>query len=129
VILFWRHLREVLTFLFHSKKTVAEAHRELLKVYGDTALSETICCDWFDGDFTVDDRPREGRPKTFKEADLEALLDEDPCQTQVELSSALGVTRQVISKCLHALGMIQKQGTWIPYELKPRDIECRFFCL
>ena len=69
-----RHLREVLIFFFHSKKTAAEAHRELQKVYGDAALSETTCRDWFrrfkDGDFDVDDRPREGRPKTFEDADV-----------------------------------------------------------
>jgi len=53
----------------------------------------TTCRDWFrrfkDGDFDVD----EGRPKTFEDAELEALLDEDPCQTQDELASALGVIR------------------------------------
>ena len=69
-----RHLREVLIFFFHSKKTAAEAHRELQKVYGDAALSETMCRDWFrrfkDGDFDVDDRPREGRPKTFEDTDV-----------------------------------------------------------
>ena len=75
-----RRLREVLIFLFHSKKT----------------------------------------------AELEALLDENQCQTQEELASALGETRQAISKRLHALGMIQKQGTWVPYDLKPRDVESFF---
>ena len=68
-----RHLREVLTFFFHSKKTVAEAHRDLQKVYADAALSEKTCHDWFrrfkDGDFDLDDRPREGRQKTFEDAD------------------------------------------------------------
>ena len=53
---------------------VAEAHRELQKVYGDAALSETTCRDGFrrfrDGDFDVDDRLREGRPKTFGDADV-----------------------------------------------------------
>lgn len=116
-----RHLREVLIFLFHWKKTAAQAHRELQKVYGNAALSETTCRDWFrrfkDGDFDVDDRPREGRPKTFEDAKLEALLEEDSCQTQEELASELGVTRQAVSKRLHALGMIQKQGTWVPYGL------------
>lgn len=125
-----RHLREVLLFFFHSKKTAAEAHRELLKVYGDAALSETTCRDWFrlfkEGDFNVQDRPREGKPKIFEGVELEALLDEDPCQTQDQLASELGVTRQAISKRFHALGMIQKQGTWVPYELKPRDLERRF---
>jgi len=77
-----RHLREVLIFFFHSKKTAA--HRELQKIYGDAALSETTCRDWFrrfkDSDFNVDDRPREGRPKTFEDVELEALLEENPCQ-------------------------------------------------
>ena len=52
----------------------AEADRELQKVYGDAVLSETTCRDWFrlskDGDFDVDDRPGEGRPKTFEDADV-----------------------------------------------------------
>ena len=126
-----RHLRELLIFFFYSKKTAAEARRELQKVYGDAALSETTCCDWFrrfkDGDFNVDNGPRKGRLKTFEDAELEALLDKDSCKTQEKLVSALGVTGQVISKRLHALGMIQKQGTWVPYDLKPRDVERRFF--
>ena len=69
-----RHLREVLILFFHSKKTSAEAHRDLQKVYGNAALSERTCRDCFrrfiDGDFDVDDRPREGRPKTFEDADV-----------------------------------------------------------
>ncbi|GJQ83826.1 hypothetical protein Trydic_g5684 [Trypoxylus dichotomus] len=89
------HLREVLTFFIHLKKTAAEACRELHKVYGDVALSETTSRDWFsrfkDGDFVVKGRPHEGRAKTFERAELEALLDEDPCQTQQDLSSALEV--------------------------------------
>ena len=92
----------------------------MCEVHGDAALSEATCRDWFrhfkNGDFDVDDRPREGRSKTFEDAELEALLDEDPCQTQEELALALGVTRQAISKRLLTLGMIRKQGTWVPYE-------------
>ena len=80
-----------------------------------------------DGDFDDDDRPCGEKPKTFKDAGLEALLDEDPCQTQEELVSALGVTGQVISKRLHTLGMIQKQGAWVPYNLKPSHVERRLF--
>ena len=67
-----RHLWDVLIFIFYSKKTAAEAHRELHNVYGDAALSETTCSDWFrrfkDGAFNVDHHPREGRPKAFEDA-------------------------------------------------------------
>ena len=72
-----RHLREVLIFFFHAKKSAAEAHREFQKVYGDAAISETTCRDWFrrfkDGDFDVDDRPREGKPKTFEDVDVKPV--------------------------------------------------------
>ena len=69
-----RHLRKVLIYFFHLKKTAAEAHRELQKVYGDAALSEATCRDWFlrfkGSDFDVDDRPREGRPRTFENTNV-----------------------------------------------------------
>ena len=57
---------------------------------------------------------------------MEALLVEDSCQAQEELAKSLGVAQQAISKRLKAMGMIQEQGNWVPYELKPRDVEQRF---
>ncbi|KAG5319991.1 MOS1T transposase, partial [Pseudoatta argentina] len=38
----------------------------------------------------------------------------------------LHVDESTVSKRLKGLGMIQKQGHWVPYELKPRDVERRF---
>jgi len=46
-------------------------------------------------------------------------------QTQEELAKSLNVNRSTISKRLKAIGMIQKQGNWVPYELKPKDVERR----
>jgi len=31
------------------------------------------------------------------------------------------------SQSLKVMGMIQKKGNWVPYELKPRDVERRLF--
>ena len=45
----------------------------------------------------------------------------------VKRKKSLEVTQQTISLRLKAMRMIQKQGNWVPYELKPRDIERRFF--
>ena len=42
-----RHLREVLNFCFHLKKTTAEAHRIFLSTYGEAALNKKMCREWF----------------------------------------------------------------------------------
>ncbi|UYV82070.1 hypothetical protein LAZ67_21000657 [Cordylochernes scorpioides] len=75
------------------------------------------------GDFDTRDKERGGRPIKFEDAELEALLDEDSSQTQEELAETLGVTQQAISNRLKVMGMVQKQGNWVPYELKPGNIE------
>ena len=49
------------------------------------------------GEFDAEDKERSGRPKVYEDAELEALLDEDSCQTQKELALTLGVTQQTIS--------------------------------
>ena len=65
--------------------------------------------------------------KNSKTQKLEALLEEDQSQTQEEHAESLGVTQQVVPVRLRAMGMIQKQGNWVPCELKPRDVKKRFF--
>jgi len=126
-----RHLREFLIYFFNLKKSAPAAHRLLVEAYGDAALSERSCREWFqkfkNGEFDVEDKERSGRPKIYEDAELEALLDEDSYQMQKELALTLGVT-QTISYRLKSLGMIQKQGNWVPYELKPRNIERFFTC-
>ena len=123
-------LRGVLLHYFNMKKTVAENHRILVEVYGEHALAEPTCQKWFarfkSGHFGLEDEERPGQPKKFEDKDLEALLNKDCCQTQEELAESLGVTQTAISKRLKAAGYIQKQGNWVPHELKPRDVERRF---
>ena len=125
-----RHLREVLIYFFNIKKSAAEAHRMLSEAYGEALMSERTCREWYqrfkNGDFQVEDRHSGGRPKVFEDEELQHLLDEDSCQVQEELARSLGVSQQAVSKRLNNLGMIQKQGYWVPYELKPRDVERRF---
>lgn len=77
------YLRGILLHYFFQKKSAAEAHRILVETYGDHALSETTCRDWFrrfkNNDFDVEDKERSGAPKKFEDEELEALLDENSC--------------------------------------------------
>ena len=54
---------------------------------------------------------------------LKTLLDEDPTQMQEEFADTLGVTQQAVSMRLKSMVMVQKQGNWLPYELKSRNAD------
>ncbi|EGI67648.1 Mariner Mos1 transposase [Acromyrmex echinatior] len=112
------------------KKSAAETHRMLSNIYGEAAISERTCCKVStlqERNFHVEDQHSDRREKVFEDAELKALLDQDSCQNQKELARSLGVTQPAISKRLKVMGMIQKQGNWVPYELKPRDVEWHLF--
>ena len=74
---------------FIQNKSAAETHRILVETYGDNALSDMTCRDWFrrfkNNDFKFDDKGRSGAPKKFEDKKLETILDEDRSQTLAEL--------------------------------------------
>ena len=69
----------------------------LVEAYGDSALSEQTCRDWFhllkDYNFDLNDKKRENRPRKVEDHQLQALLDEDDTQSQKILAEQLGVTQ------------------------------------
>ena len=75
------YLWGILLHYFILLKSAAEAHRILVETYGDHALSETPCRDWFrhfkNNDFDVEDKKNAWKLEDEK---LEALLHEDSCQ-------------------------------------------------
>jgi len=121
--LFFRH---VLLHYFDLKKTAAAAHKLLVEAYGNCAPSERSQ-EWFQrfksGDYDVNDK--QGQLKKFEDTELQALLDENSAQTLQELSAALNVTPMAVSKRLHAMGKIQKEGKWVPHELTENAIANR----
>lgn len=76
------------------------------------------CEKWFrqfkNGNFNIQDKERTGRSKTFEDAELQELWDEDPTQTQKQLAEKLKVSRVAICERLQAMGKIQKMGRWVP---------------
>jgi len=115
-----------LLFCFNLKKSAAESHRMLVEAYGDNALSETMCRDWFrrfnDDNFDLSDKKRENRPRKVEDCQLQAFLDEDDTQSQKMLAEQLSISQAVISMRLHAMRKVQKIGKWVPHELN--DSRC-----
>ncbi|KAG5321442.1 MOS1T transposase, partial [Pseudoatta argentina] len=90
------YLREILLHYFIQKKSAAEAHRILVQTYGDDALSDTTCRDWFrrfkNNDFQLEDKERSGAPKKFQDKELEQLLDEKYYKLMSQLVENRGVS-------------------------------------
>ena len=87
------HLRGILIFCFHLKKTAVEAYQILSSTYGDAALSERTSGEWFQrfksSNFDFEDRNGGGKENIFKNSELEVLFAEDSSQTQEELGKSL----------------------------------------
>ena len=96
------YLRGILFHYFMQNKSAAEAHRILVETYGDNALSDTTCRDWFRRfkyyDFKVEDKERSRTPKKFEDKELEEIHDEDRSQTLAELGKILQVDESTVSK-------------------------------
>ena len=124
------YLRGIWLHYFIQNKSAAEAHRILLQTYGGNALSDTICRDWFrrfkNNDFKLEDKESSGAPKKFEDKELDEILDEDRSQMLAELGKTLQVDESTYLKRIKVLGMIQKQGLWGTYELKPRNVKRHF---
>ena len=74
----------------------------LVEAYGDGALSERSCREWFqkfkNGEFDVEDKERSGSVEDADEnAELEELLDEDSCKCKKNLHFRSNSTNNFIS--------------------------------
>ena len=122
------HLREVLLHCFISKKTAAESHRIFVKVYGEHALSETTYRDWFQrfksGDFDLSNKDR-GKPMKkfwYRIAGIAGQrFNSNPKTIGKSIGSWLGNYFQTLT----CDWKDRKEGKWVPYVSKEKDIERR----
>lgn len=124
------HIRHCLLFSFQLKKTAYEATNMIISALGKGAVTYKTSKKWFarfrSGNLDLNDAERPGQSKIFEDADLKNLLIEDPCQTQAELASHLGVTQTAICLRLKKLGFIQKACRWVPHNLSPDNKNRRY---
>ena len=124
-----RILREAMLFCIHLKKSAAGCHPFLVEAYGNHTPTVQTVENWFrrfkSGDFDLEDKERPRQPKKFENTELEAFLDQDLCVTLEMKADELYVDVSTVSKRLKAIGVIQRHGHWVPYQLKPRDFERR----
>ena len=103
------------------KKSAAESHRLLVDVYWNHTLSETTCRDWFRcfecKDFDVQGQRAPWSAEKVCRWRIGGIT-ERGFTADAGLSEILHFDESAVSKRLKSMGMIQKVGKWIPYELQ-----------
>lgn len=116
------HFRHILLFYFRKGKNAAQAAKKLRDVYGEEALKERQCRNWFDkfrsGDFSLKDEQRSGRPDELDDDQIKAIIESDRHVTVREIAKKLNVSHTAIEKHLKRMKLVKKLDIWVPHDLK-----------
>ncbi|EFN64258.1 Histone-lysine N-methyltransferase SETMAR, partial [Camponotus floridanus] len=96
------HFRHILLYYFRKGKNASQAHKKLCAVYGNEALKERQCQNWFakfrSGNFSLKNAQRSGR--LVDETHIKAIIDSDRHSTTREIAEKLNVSHTCIQKNL-----------------------------
>ena len=115
------HFRHILLFYFRNGKNAAQAAKKLYDVYGEEALKDRQCWNWFDkfrsGDFSLKDEQRSGRPNKVDDQ-IKAIIESDRHVTVRKIEEMLKIPKSTIDRHIQRLGLVKKIDISILHELK-----------
>lgn len=123
------HLRAFMLYDYRSDLKAIESHRRLSSAFGDNIVPQATVYDWYrrfkDGDESLEDQPRSGRPSDFDEVALRNLVESNPSQSVRELAAQLAMSSTSVYRHLKLIGKVPKLGKWVPHQLSERDRQRR----
>jgi len=115
---FEEYIRHILFYYFKKGKKATEAREKLRRVYG----RKRQCQNWFarfcNGDFSVKDAHRFGRPSKIDDDEMKALVQANKHSTVRELATVLKVSVRSVHGHLKSLDFVKKLDVWVAHELK-----------
>ena len=81
-------------------------------MYGEKALNNRQCRNWFDkfrsGDFSPKDEQRSGRPNKVDDDQIKAIIESDRYVTVREIEEMLEIPKSTIECYIQRLGLFKK---------------------
>ncbi|XP_033178062.1 histone-lysine N-methyltransferase SETMAR-like [Bombus impatiens] len=110
------------TYFISEKAGTHRKHASNYAVYGNEALKERQCQNWFAkfrfGNFSLKNAQQSGRPVEVDETHIKAIIDSNRHSTTREIAENLNVSHTCIKKNLRQLGYVKKLDLWVPHQLK-----------
>lgn len=119
--------RAVIEFLTKEGCRPSDIHRRLQNVYGDDTIDKSNVHRWMkkfkEGETSIEDKPRSGRPSTAttdtNRQRVDELIRADRRVTIRELAAQLDCGHNAIQKMVEDLGYRKVCAKWVPRQLTP----------
>ena len=116
------HFCHILLFDFRKGKNAVQTDKKLHDLYGEEALKDKQCRNWFDkfrsGDFSLKVKQCSGRPNEVDDEQIKAIIKLDNHVTIREIEEMLKIPKSTIDRHIQRLGLVKNLDIWIPHELE-----------
>uniref|UniRef100_A0A7I5E9X4 HTH_48 domain-containing protein n=1 Tax=Haemonchus contortus TaxID=6289 RepID=A0A7I5E9X4_HAECO len=125
-----RQIRTLLLFQFKLGRNAADTARNINVAFGLGTTNERTTQRWFrkfrNGDESLEDDSREGRPSDADNDELKAMVEANPRMILKDISSKLNVSIGAVSSHMREIGKSKKLDKWVPHELSDEQKNRRF---
>lgn len=122
-------IRGILRHYWKKGLGAKAAAKEINIVEGQGTISVTTAKEWFrrfkNGDTSLNDKLRSGRPSIMDNEALRNLVEEQPSTSTRRLSAETGASQPTIVRHLHQLGFRNRHPREVPHELTTHQAQQR----
>ena len=116
-------IRVLLRHYWKKGLNATSAAKEIRDVEGEDVVDAQMAQRWFkrfsDGNTSLEDQPRSGRPTAIDDEALRLAVEQEPSTSTRILSTEFGTSRSTINNHLNKLGFVNRRCRQVSHQLIP----------